>query len=227
MDWHRERIKAVLFDLDNTLLDRTRTFHAFVEQFIGHYFPEATEEEQRTMLWYIIKKDQDGYKDKPDMFHEFIEEFVWERHLPTLEELMAYYSEHYVANAVLMDGASEIIDYCQSKYKLALITNGRTRIQYGKIDQLGIRHPFDAIFVSEEAGIKKPDPRIFELAIEKLGIAPEEGVYIGDHPRNDMGGAAGAGLQTIWFEVNQPWPEDLDVKPITKVTDLKSLMQWL
>lgn len=226
MEWHRDRIKAVLFDLDNTLLDRTRTFRAFAEQFIGEYFPAATEEEQRTMLWSIIKKDEDGYKDKGELFHELIQELAWVRK-PAHKELMDYYKERYVANAVLMEDAIELLAYCRSKYKLALITNGRTKIQYGKIDQLSLRDYFDTILVSEEVGIKKPDRRIFEQALESLMITPEEGVYIGDHPKNDMGGADRAGLHTVWVKVNQPWPENLDVKPVKIVTDLKSLKKWL
>jgi putative hydrolase of the HAD superfamily len=161
-------IKAVIFDLDNTLLDRTTTFGNFTRSFLRNYMSHATESQQLFDL--IVKLDEDGYKDKPELFAELLERLPWQSK-PQLAELIDYYSAEYVKSAVLMEQSREVIAYAGSKYRLGMITNGRTHIQYGKIDQLGIRDPFELILVSEEAGLRKPDPRIFEPlhAIERLG----------------------------------------------------------
>ena len=58
--------------------------------------------------------------------------------------------------------------------------------------------------------MKKPDPRIFQLALDHFGLEPEQCLYIGDHPLNDIQGAAKAGMNTIWMKVNQPWPEKVE-----------------
>jgi putative hydrolase of the HAD superfamily len=63
---------------------------------------------------------------------------------------------------------------------------------------LGIDRYFDAILVSEWEGIKKPDPQIFIRALEKLSISPNESIFIGDHPENDVKAAQNVGMKGIW-----------------------------
>ncbi|MFD2332899.1 HAD family hydrolase [Cohnella sp. GCM10020058] len=213
-------VQAVLFDLDNTLLDRTRTFQNFTSSFVDTYFTHAQHKE--SIATRIIDLDQDGYKDKHLLFAELLEELPWLTK-PELNELMDYYNVHYVKNALLMEHAAEIMSYVRQKYKLGLITNGRTTIQYGKIDRLEIRNLFDFILVSEEAGVKKPDNQIFKMASDKLGISPEQCLYIGDHPKNDIEGAGLAGMKTIWFEVNQPWREEITIIPEHRIKHLREL----
>lgn len=217
-------IKAIIFDLDNTLLDRTSTFKSFTKVFIKTYFNhlEMTQE----IFERIIYLDQDGYKDKRELFSELIEELPW-RVIPQKTELLNFYSTEYVKCAILMDRAREIVTHCRKKYKTALITNGQTRIQYGKMDQLGIREDFDVILVSEEAGVKKPNPRIFEMALEQLQLKPEECIYIGDHPINDIEGAANIGMGTIWIKVNQPWKNEIMARPLHSITQLGELFDIL
>ena len=126
-----------------------------------------------------------------------------------------------------MDQASEVIAYMKRKYRIGLITNGQTRIQYGKIDRLGIRDEFEFIIVSEEAGVKKPDPGIFDMALRRLGLPPAACLYIGDHPVNDIEGAARAGMGTIWLQVNQPWREGLSAEPLHTIRRLSDLFELL
>ncbi|MDG0789902.1 HAD family hydrolase [Cohnella ginsengisoli] len=215
-----KNIQAVLFDLDNTLLDRTRTFQNFTSSFVRTYFSHDPKTD--SIAARIIELDQDGYKEKTLLFTELLQELPWLTK-PELNELMDYYSEHYVKNALLMEHAVETMSYIRRKYKLGLITNGRTAIQYGKIDRLGIRDNFNFILVSEEAGVKKPDNRIFKMASDKLGVSPEQCLYIGDHPKNDIEGAGLAGMKTIWFEVNQPWRAEITVKPEFRIKHLIEL----
>lgn len=216
--------KAILFDLDNTILDRTRTFgqftNAFLNQFFGHV--ETTQE----IFDRIIDLDQDGYKDKHELFSELLDELPWKVR-PEHVELMDFYAEQYVKNAVLMDGAMKVVTHLRKTYTTGLITNGKTHIQYGKIDQLGIRENFDLILVSEEAGVKKPDPRIFEMALNKLHILPEECLFIGDHPVNDVEGAVKAGIPAIWMKVNQPWTDHISAKPLHAIQHLSELLELL
>lgn len=142
-------------------------------------------------------------------------------------DLLDFYTTEYVKNAVIMDNAEAVVQQIKTKYKTGLITNGRALIQYGKIDQLGIRNDFDLIIVSEETGIKKPDPRIFEMAVRKLAVKPEECIYIGDHPINDIQGASEIGMKTIWLRVNQPWKEGLSAKPLHIIDNLSELLDLI
>jgi putative hydrolase of the HAD superfamily len=217
-------IKAIIFDLDNTILDRTNTFRSFTNSFLRSYFDhiEMTQE----LFDRIIYLDQDGYKDKQELFSELLEELPWKMK-PLKTELLDFYSTEYVKNAVLMDHAREVLQHARKNYKTGLITNGKTLIQYGKIDQLGIRNEFDLIIVSEEAGIKKPDPRIFEMATKQLGLRPNECIYIGDHPVNDIEGAAIIGMETIWMKANQPWNDRIKAKPLLQIDSLSTLFELI
>lgn len=221
-----ENIRAIIFDLDNTLLDRTQTFYRFAAEFVDHYFPEQSSEEKRSLIDITIEADNDGYKEKQQMFEELLDLLPWDRK-PEIAELIVYYTQGYVNSAVLMEDALAVLQHYHGSFKLGLITNGKTMIQYGKIDKLNIRSYFDVIVVSEEAGAWKPDPAIFEQAIHMLSVKPEEAVYIGDHPRNDMGGASHVGMNVIWMNVNQPWPVDLDLNPSATITRLNHLLQIL
>ncbi|MDM5279041.1 HAD family hydrolase [Paenibacillus silvae] len=219
-----EHIKAVIFDLDNTILNRTLTFEGFTRSMIDKYFChlESTGHIQQR----IIELDLDGYKDKTLLFNELLQELPWEEK-PPHEELMAFYSKEYVRNSVLMDEAREVVQYLRGKYSIGLITNGQTHIQHGKIDQLVIREDYDHIIVSEEAGVKKPDSRIFQMALDHFGLKPEQCLYIGDHPVNDIQGAAKAGMSTIWIKVNQPWREGIEAAPIHTIHQLHELRSLL
>ena len=82
--------------------------------------------------------------------------------------------------------------------KLGLITNGRVLIQERKIDGLGIRRLLDVVVISEAAGVRKPDPRIFSQALTQLDIGPSAAAYVGDNPEVDIVGAKRSGLVAIW-----------------------------
>lgn len=215
-----DQIKAIIFDLDNTILNRTSTFEGFTQILINTYFAHlgATDD----ILKRIIELDMDGYKDKHILFNELLHELPWAENPPHVE-LMEFYGREYVSSAVLMEQAREVVQHLRGKYKTGLITNGKTEIQYGKIDQLGIRDDFDHIIVSEEAGVKKPDPRIFKLALDHFGLTPEQCIYIGDHPVNDVEGAAKVGMNTIWIKVNQPWQDSITTKPLHTIEHLGEL----
>lgn len=203
-------IKAVILDLDQTVLDRMLTFRNYATSFVDTYFKHH--ENRNELVEDIIRRDLDGYKDKPELFRELLAEYPWTPK-PAFEELMDHYKVNYVKHAILMEQAKEVLDYLRTRYKTGLITNGRTDIQYGKIDRLGIRDDFDLIIVSEEAGVKKPNPTIFRMALQSLGLPAEQCVYVGDHPVNDVAGAANVGMNTIWLQGNQPWRDELDVTP--------------
>ena len=89
--------------------------------------------------------------------------------------------------------------------KLGVVTNGPSAMQRRKLAALGIESAFDAILVSEEEGVSKPDPEIFRRALERCGVAAHEALFVGDHPVADIEGAHNAGLRVAWKFVPY-WP---------------------
>ncbi|MDP5272851.1 HAD family hydrolase [Chengkuizengella axinellae] len=219
--------KGIIFDLDDTLLDRSKTFEKFLELFIGRYFESLPQSEKNSFMQMIKKIDNYGYTKKEDTFNQLREVLPWE-YKPELQELMEFFFSNYVQCAVLMEHTTELLEVCkENNYKLGLVTNGRNQIQYGKIDLLSIRDYFDVIVVSEEAGVKKPSQQIFQIALQRLDLLPHEAIFVGDHPKNDVFGSSQAGMKAIWVDKNQKWDESLKVTPMKTVKKLNELIEYI
>lgn len=217
------KISAVIFDLDNTLMDRDYTFRAFSQKLIQEYLPHVNKEKARDILGYMRIADADGYRPKRGFFEELVELLPWSEK-PSVDELFAYYTEHYMKEARLMNHALEAIEACRAQgYKLGMLTNGTHEIQYGKVKHLELESYFDVILTSGEAGIKKPDPKIYEMILEKLGTTGEETVFVGDHPTNDIWGASQSGMKGIFLRRSFEWDQQLGVEPWHVIHELNEL----
>ena len=123
----------------------------------------------------------------------------------------------------LLDGGVEALDYLSDKYTLHIITNGFEEVQHKKLKNSNILNYFNTITTSEEAGVKKPHPTIFEMSLKKANALPEKSVMIGDNYEADIIGAADFGLQTIYFDYYNK-SEKSDKK---QIFELKSLKKFL
>lgn len=218
---------TLLFDLDNTLMDRDRTFRSFSETFVRDHLGHLEPAEQLAVVEDMIVRDADGYRDKDGFFAELSEVLPWQTRL-TAAEIRAYYDRSYMGHGAAMDGAEELLAYCRDKgYRLGMITNGDSGLQNTKIDLLRLRGHFDDIVISGEVSLRKPAPDIYRLALERIGAQPEEALFIGDHPVNDIWGAGKAGIRGIWLRRQHPWDPELDVLPWQTVDSLHELKEHL
>lgn len=116
-----------------------------------------------------------------------------------IEILSKDYIDHLPNHNHLLEGALEMLEYLEPKYKLHIITNGFKEVQHKKIKNSGIARFFDTITTSEDAGVKKPDKRIFERALDKAGAHISTSVMIGDNLEADIHGAQEIGMQAILY----------------------------
>ena len=108
-------------------------------------------------------------------------------------------------------------------YPVASLTNGNA-----DLDMIGIRTHFAHHICARDTGVAKPDPRIFAAAAERLGVAPEEILHVGDDPVLDVVGARDAGLKTAWINrARVSWPEALGPAPDLDLADMTALADWL
>jgi phosphoserine phosphatase len=112
------------------------------------------------------------------------------------------------------------------RYSLALITNGAPDLQREKLDGSGLAPYFDTIVVSGEVGIGKPDPQIFDLALDRLSTRSKDAVMVGNSLRSDIGGAQGAGIKGIWLNRSGK-SIDRDIAPDAQITGLDELTHVL
>ncbi|MFV0539324.1 MAG: YjjG family noncanonical pyrimidine nucleotidase [Dysgonomonas sp.] len=126
---------------------------------------------------------------------------------------------------ILIEGAKELLDYLYPKYKIHILSNGFTEMQYKKMDSAGLSSYFDKVILSDKVGINKPHPDIFTYALNEVGKNRDEVIMIGDNMVNDIQGAYDCEIDQIWFN-----PEDIspgDVKPtyiVKKLAEIKNIL---
>jgi len=219
-------IAAVIFDLDNTLLNRKLAFEDYAKRLVDTFSIDLDQAAKEEAIQTIIQADRNGYRKKKELYEELLTQLQWKKEL-TVEELLNYWFSQFYQCSVLMDGALDVIHALKERgVKLGIITNGSVHSQNAKIDYVGLRQQFDVIVVSDEVGVKKPDKGIFELALQKLGVDADSSIYIGDHPHNDIKGASQAGLTTIWLEGFQAW-DVTDIQPHYTIRELREMIDIL
>ncbi|MED4236798.1 HAD family hydrolase [Priestia megaterium] len=190
-------IKAVIFDLDGTLLDRDSSLKLFIQDQYRRYSKELAHIPKQEYISRFIELDHKGYVWKDKVYQQLLNEYdlsnlTWEG---MLDDYLRYFPAHCVPFLHMEDVLKELK---KKGLLLGMITNGFTDFQWMNIKALGIDHYFDTILVSEQEGIKKPHKDIFLRALKALAVSAEESVYIGDHPENDVLGARGAGMHAVW-----------------------------
>ncbi|MGG4168014.1 HAD-IA family hydrolase [Rossellomorea vietnamensis] len=190
-------IKAVLFDLDGTLLNRDASVQVFITHQYDRLFHWLHHIPKDLYISRFIELDQRGYVWKDRVYKQLIEEFSIKE--LTWEELLDDYISQFKHSCVPFPHLLTMLDELQAGgIKLGMITNGLGEFQMDNILALGIEPYFLEILVSEWEGLKKPDPEIFKRAIKKLHVEPEECVFVGDHPEYDVYGAQRVGMKGIW-----------------------------
>ncbi|MNP12091.1 Pyrimidine 5'-nucleotidase YjjG [compost metagenome] len=218
-------IQAIIFDLDNTLMDRDMTFRKFSEQFVREHLGHLDPLTQAEIVADLKVRDADGYRNKQEFFVEMEEVLPWEVPV-TASEIEAYYNIHYMTHACRMAYVEEALAHCKRRgYRMGIMTNGQHDIQYGKMDMLQLTELFHTVIVSEDTGMKKPDQRIYQMALDKLEVPAENTVFIGDHPVNDIWGAYQVGIRGVWLRRNHPWDDSLGMKPWKSIDQLNELME--
>jgi len=200
-------LRAALFDLDNTLMDRRGALLRYIALFFAHFSKQIDGMTQAQVEAIFVEADGGGYTPKPIALQKIQQSLRWNRR-PSLDEMRTHYHDAYPHCALEMPGAKKTLSAFRERgLKTGIITNGTTRTQNIKIDRLGFRPLIDVAIVSETAGVKKPDARIFALALEGTQTAAEETLFVGDHPQNDAIGAQAVGMQVAWMRGYHPWPE--------------------
>lgn len=125
----------------------------------------------------------------------------------------------------LIDGAMELLDYLQPRYRMHILSNGFREVQYKKIENSGLRSYFDKIILSEDAGINKPHPGMFTYALKNSNARRDQTVMIGDSWDADIVGAYNSRIAQIWFNPNNEMP--VGFEPTYTVQSLEQIREIL
>jgi len=232
VDW--SQFKAVFFDLDDTLYDQLAPFRKALEKTkirdlqnkkkfsldIEAVFKRVREHSD--LLWSEHVKGEISLLDlRRERLKRAFVDFGLAIEVAEADELQQNYifEQNHIKP---FSEAEELLKFLQSNsIPIGVITNGPIEHQKKKLFVLGIEHYIrpDWIFVSDEVGYAKPDPRIFEYVREKLDLIPAECCYIGDSWSNDIDCPIKVGWSTIWYNYRQK-------KPLTPVQPLKTITNF-
>jgi putative hydrolase of the HAD superfamily len=218
-------LRAVLFDLDETLTDRGQSIDQFVPRFIEHFKNQLIRHDFETIRLAIAEGDGGGYATRESLAQVLRQTLPW-RLTPTTEDLIAFWRQTFPRCNVERHGVTPTLRRLgQMGQKLGVISNGMIGSQYVKLETMRIRSLFSAILISEEVGISKPDPRIFHLALEGLQVTASEAIFVGDNPVLDIAGASAVGIRGVWLNSEgKPTPPEIaaadQVSSIPQVVEL-------
>lgn len=226
----KNSIQHIFFDLDHTLWDFdknselafARIFaanypHVQIDEFIAAYIPI------NKACWQLYQVDQ--------MSHD---ELRYQRLKQSFDALAVAISDHEINQIAtdyihylpdfnhLFDDAHEVLRYLQSNYHLHIITNGFAEVQYRKMHQSNLTPYFKTITNSELAGAKKPNPIIFEHALQVASATKLNSVMIGDSLEADVQGAIDFGMQAIYFNPFDE-PASPNIRQVSRLADLTQL----
>ena len=207
---YSQNISDIFFDLDHTLWDfemnsalTFKKIFAEVEvdvnlsKFLEIYVPV------NLAFWKLYREDK---IKKPELRYQRLKTTFEAIQYNIEDEVIDILSTEYIAKLAtynnLLPYTVEILDYLKPKYKLHIITNGFEEVQTRKLVNANIFGYFDQVINSEMAGVKKPNPEIFELALKKANAAADKSLMVGDNIEADILGAKAAGFHALHFNAH-------------------------
>ncbi|SEQ71786.1 putative hydrolase of the HAD superfamily [Hyunsoonleella jejuensis] len=221
-------ITDIFFDLDHTLWDFEKnsalTFEKIfklnnvevdLNDFLEQYIPINFK------YWKLYREER--IKKEALRFARLNETFQ-ALDISVQDSLIRQLSEDYIKHLstfnFLIEDAIGVLRYLQSSYRLHIITNGFNEVQHKKMDRSNITHYFETITNSEIAGVKKPNPKIFNYALHLAQVKADQSIMIGDSFEADVQGALNIGMDAIFFNPNAV-SFDGSIKGISKLIDIK------
>ena len=209
--------RAVLFDLDGTLHDRAATLRGWLARHVRRFGLPEEYAGRFTVL------DDCGYRPKTEVFSELVAEFGL---CHGAQVLLDDYRATLLDAPCSMPHAVEALTALRSRgIRTAVVTNGLTGwvgAQRRCLERLSLMPLLDDVLDSVEVGLSKPDPALYGLALERLGVAAADAWFVGDSPRNDVWGPQQVGLRAAYLPTGHPLGGE---KPDATLRDLRGVLE--
>ena len=200
------KYRYLLVDKDNTLMDFNLSERKALTETLEACGLPADEEtcaayhHINDALWKALERGESTQKQlKVERFARLLERLG--RTALDAAAVAARYSDQLATHADLLPGAMELLEAVHGRMKIALVSNGVSAIQRGRLSRSPILPLMDAVIISEEIGVSKPDPRMVEAALAALGCDDKaEAVMLGDSLTADIPAAANAGVDSIYLD---------------------------
>ncbi len=226
------KYEVLIFDADETLFDFKKSekeaFKNTMLQFNIHYDENYHFNIYHDVNEAIWKEFEQGLITQEKLKTERFRRFANQIRMDLKEKELAFaYMEHLGDASFLYDGCEELIEYLSLSYRLCIVTNGLSLVQNKRIRKSGIANFFDTVVISEEISIAKPNPGIFEYALQQMSYSDKSKVLvIGDSLSSDIQGGINFGVDTCWYNPKQHKNDTL-LQPTYEVVDYSALKSLL
>ncbi|MED3398879.1 HAD-IA family hydrolase [Bacillus wiedmannii] len=217
----------MLFDLDDTLLDRNKAVDNLFLLVLEKCYEDVSDTVKNNMLQKFKEYDKKEYgiSNKTIVLESLFDEFAPIYRLPH-NYIQDFWNENFPTCFSIDQNTIHFLNHIKSHFKIGIITNGSTHRQKAKIINTNLNNYFDTIIISEEVGLSKPDKRIFELALNKLNMQPEDVLFIGDDLEKDIAGPQNANINGVWFNP-QKIKNTTQIQPYAEINTLDSLLSYV
>jgi putative hydrolase of the HAD superfamily len=219
-------IKAVLFDFDETLQDRTEAFEHYMNTFFDTFRPNLTDKEREKCKEDMRITGKGGYVNRVEWCALLTDMWGW-KDAPPAKELAEHYDVTFGDHNVIFKNSKPVMQELKNRgYIVGVVTNGPSYLQNHKMDMSGLREFCDIVVVSGDVGVHKPDPELLRYTARQLNLKPDECIYVGDHPINDIKCALEAGMEPI--RMNYGWFKDQDLRSdVPVIEDIIDVLKYV
>lgn len=215
-------IKAIILDFDGTLSDRYGAAYEMYRWYLKQIMPEEDENSLafEAKVQQCLIYDEYGTIDRSHVLEQIKKKWVKDLDIEKWKDV--WYSNFFRYQR-LMNGCQETLDELEKQYKLAIITNGPEESQMAKVTALGMDKFFPVVVVGGAFGRQKPDVSIYCHTAEKLGVKPEDCVFIGDTFSTDIYGALSAGMKAVMMCHDRRFVSDLNIPVVNNWDDVRNM----
>lgn len=230
-------IKAVIFDLDNTLCNTTdvikdalrSTFIRHLMHFPGKNIDDLVSINIQTFESLIADPDIPLSSATILVWFAVFEKVKMKPSLKIILRIIEHVCKEVNTRIQLIDGALEVISYLKSKdLKIGVLSNGIFMDQASKLIKLKVDNFVDYLVTSDMCATDKPDPKIFKYLLNKMSVSPKQTLIIGDDILADIKGAQDVGIKTIYLKNNSLQSDSMNlVKPDYIKTNYKEILKLI
>jgi putative hydrolase of the HAD superfamily len=226
--------RHIFFDFDHTLWDFEKNSSEAITELVDHFelhdtitsLSDFLDQYQAINLTYWDRYNRgeiDKHAVRYGRFYDLFSAYGITDHIQFSEQFADKYLELAPTKKNIFPYTHEVLTYLRTKYKIHLITNGFKEVLAVKMAHTGLHDYFDVITCSEDVGVNKPHPKIFQCALENAGALASESLMIGDSFEADIEGAEKSGIKAIHFNPKK-LPFNHPYQQINCLSELKSFL---
>ncbi len=216
-------IKAVIFDLDNTLMDFMSTKKASCDAAIDAMIKAGLKTPKKRAWKTLFSLYREKGIEHQTIFQPFLEKIMGKVDYKIMAAGIVAYRKMKSATLMTYPDVKKVLSRIKKRYKLAILSDAPVLQAWTRLMEMGLENLFDVVVTYDDTKKSKPHPKPFITTIKKLGIRPEEAVMIGDSLMRDVKGAKRLGIKTIFASYGNTSVKRTGIEPDAEIKNIKDI----